>query len=150
DDAPSIEAIARSLSPRGRFWLDGLAAHPEGRWAFLGAEPVEVRSAFFGEAALGCFDALGEPSLALEGDAIELEPATIPRWVGYVAYDAAWSPGATLGLRSAPRHPRGSLPVVWLGRYERLVAVDLARGETFVLAPTEADCRALARQLHVS
>lgn len=146
-DAPSIEAIARSLPSRGRFWLDGLAAHPEGRWAFIGAEPAEVRSASFEEVALDRFDALGEARLELEGDAIELEPAAIPRWVGYVAYDAAWSRGATLGLRSAPRHPRGSLPVVWLGRYERLVAVDLERGETFVLAPSHSDCEALAGEL---
>ncbi len=149
-DAPSIEAIARSLPSRGRFWLDGLAAHPEGRWAFVGAEPAEVRSASFGELALEPFDALGEASLSLEGDAIELEPASIPHWVGYIAYDAAWSRGATLGLRGVPRHPRGALPVVWLGRYERLLAIDLARSETFVLAPSEDDCRAFARELGVS
>lgn len=144
-NAPPLEAMAGALSARGRFWLDGLAAHPEGRWAFLGADPDEVRVARFGELALDRFDALGEPDRSLEGDAIELAPHSIPRWIGYVSYDAAWSQPASLGLRMAPRHARGPLPVVWLGRYERLIAVDLVRGEAFALGPDAASCEALAR-----
>lgn len=146
NDPPSIPAIANALPPRGRFWLDGYAAHPEGRWAFLGADPIEVRRAHFGEPALDHFDALGPPDLSLEGDT-PLVPAAIPRWVGYLSYDAAWSESSALGLRSAPRHPRGALPTMWLGRYERLIAIDLAQGGVYALGPNLEACEALARQI---
>lgn len=145
-EPPPIEAIALALSPRGRFWLDGDAAHPEGRWAFLGAEPCEVRTARFGEDGLALFDELGAAG-AVEGEADGLDASIVPWWIGYVAYDAAWSVPQTLGLRMEPRHPRGSLPVAWLGRYEELVAVDLAAGEVFVLARDERACEGLADRI---
>lgn len=145
---PPPEAIAGALPPRGRFWLDGHDGHPEGRWAFLGAEPEEVRRAWHGEPVFAPFAQLSGPHDSLEGDAVALEPARIPRWVGYVAYDAAWSEPRALGLRMSPLHPRGSSPLVWLGRYERMFAIDLLRREVFALGPTEEDCIALASLLH--
>ncbi len=144
---PPIDAIAIALGPRGRFWLDGHAAHPEGRWAFLGAEPSEERVARFGEAALAIFDEPDAPELELRGDAGGLEASMIPRWIGYVAYDAAWSEPRAMGLRAAPRHARGPLPVAWLGRYEELLAVDLASGAVFALGPDEAACEQLAARV---
>lgn len=139
---PSLEALAAALPPRGRFWLDGHPAHPEGRWAFLGAEPVEVRSARFGEAALSIFDALEGLADDARGDGLELPPDAVPRWVGYVSYDAAWSEPATLGLRGSARLARGTLPVAWLGRYERLFAADLQTGAMFALGPSREACEA--------
>ncbi len=144
-----IDAIARALPSYGRFWLDGHAAHPEGRWAFLGAEPSEVRCAHFGERApLALFDDLGvEVDRKIRGDAQGLTAALVPRWVGYAAYDAAWSDPAALGLRATPRHPRASTPVVWVGRYERLVALDLRSGDAFVLGADERACEELMTSL---
>lgn len=147
DEVPSLHVLASALGPRGRFWLDGHAAHPEGRWAFVGAEPAEVRIARFGEQGLDVFDGLGEPDPLLEGDAVELDASAVPRWVGYLSYDAAWSRPAAFGLRMVPRHARGSAPVAWLGRYERLVAIDLARGDAYAVAEDERSCEALAREL---
>lgn len=137
---PSLEALASALPPRGRFWLDGDPAHPEGRWAFLGAEPAEVRAARFGEPALALFDELGAGD-AVHGDA---ELGSVPRWVGYVAYDAAWSEGERLGLRMRPRLARSGSPTAWLGRYERLFAADLTSGDVYALAPTRPECEELA------
>jgi anthranilate/para-aminobenzoate synthase component I len=148
---PSLDALAAALPSRGRFWLDGEATHPEGRWAFLGADPVEVRERRFGEPAFGPLADLSpreapndEP---IEGDATGLHASRIPRWVLVAAYDAAWSDAERLGLRMDARWPRGPLPVVWLGRYERLLAVDLVRGEVFALGPNRAACAALAAEV---
>jgi anthranilate/para-aminobenzoate synthase component I len=141
-----LDDLAAALPARGRFWLDGEPTHPEGRWAFVGAEPSEVRAAHFGEAALAPFDELGGTDELL-GDAIELRPSDIPHWITYVAYDAAWSEPHRLGLRTSPRWPRGSVPVTWLGRYERLFAADLVRGDVFALGPSRAACEALVAQV---
>ncbi len=141
--APSVERLAASLPRRGRFWLDGEPGHPEGRWAFLGAEPVEVRLARFGDDAFRVFDGLEQAEGALRGDAIGLDLSRVPRWVGYLAYDAAWSARQQLGLRMHPRLSRDASPVAWLGRYERLFAVDLERGDVFALGADERDCEAL-------
>jgi anthranilate/para-aminobenzoate synthase component I len=147
DHAPSMEEIASALAARGRFWLDGDATHPEGRWAFLGAEPIESRRASFGERdALAIFDGIAAEAAPIGGD-VEIDAAVVPRWVGYVAYDAAWSEARALGLRSDLVHARSDLPVAWLGRYERLIAIDLARGETYALAEHEAACEELARSV---
>lgn len=148
--APPIERIAAAISPNGRFWLDGLPSHPEGRWAFLGAEPEEQRCARFGEVALDVFRDLAGARTELRGDAPELHAAIVPHWVGYVAYDAAWSDPARLGLRTRPRLERSALPVAWLGRYERLIAVDLERGDVLALGADERECEALAESVMVA
>jgi anthranilate/para-aminobenzoate synthase component I len=144
--ARPLEAIAAALAPRGRFWLDGHPEHPEGRWAFLGAEPIETRSARFSDGSpLSIFD-LGPISLApTRGDA-HIDARAIPAWVGYVAYDAAWC-DRSLGLRSAPHHPRSALPVAWIGRYDRMIAIDLERGDAFALGEDENVCEAIARSI---
>ncbi len=145
--AVPIDALVRALPERGRFWLDGHAAHPEGRWAFAGAAPLEERSARFGDAALALFDGL-EARGALEGDVPSgLDAGSVPRWVGYVAYDAAWSVPRAIGLRAPARHARSPLPIAWLGRYEELIAIDGASGDAFVLASDELACERLARRL---
>ncbi|HJL20525.1 MAG TPA: anthranilate synthase component I family protein [Sandaracinaceae bacterium LLY-WYZ-13_1] len=149
DDAPPPATLARRLGGSGRFWLDSEAGHPEGRWGFLGGAPVETRAVPFGAAdPLGALRALGPPpGDEMEGDPLDLDADGVPWWVGYVAYDAAWSDPRRLGLRTPPRLPRPRRPVLWLGRHERLVAVDRARDETFVLGADRDGCRALAETL---
>ncbi|MEZ4335236.1 MAG: anthranilate synthase component I family protein [Sandaracinaceae bacterium] len=145
----SLEAMLAALPMRGRFCLDGAPDHPEGRWAFLGAEPEEVLEVRFGAPVLAPLERLdADPDLSLEGDPIDLPPDAIPRWVGFLSYDAAWSEPAAFGLRRAPRLTRDPRwPVVWMGRYVKLVAVDLARGEAWALGPDRAASEALARLL---
>jgi para-aminobenzoate synthetase component 1 len=139
----SVEAMTRALPSRGRFWLDGDPAHPEGRWAFIGAEPSAERLARFGERSpLSLFDALPSGD-EVRGDA-PLRAGQVPHWIGYIAYDAAWSDREAVGLRAAVRHPRSPLPIVWLGRYEQMIAIDLSRGDVYALAPDEAACARLA------
>jgi anthranilate/para-aminobenzoate synthase component I len=139
-----LEVIASALPARGRFWLDGHAPHPEGRWAFLGAEPLETRLARFGESALALLELPEAEASPLEGDAGDLRSAIVPHWVACIAYDAAWSEPARLGLREEPRLERGAMPVVWLGRYERMFAADLERREVYALGPDRAACEELA------
>lgn len=141
-----LEAKLAALPARGRFCLDGASEHPEGRWAFLGAEPEAVLEVAFGDPVLAPLDGLGPAAdVRVEGDPIDLAADAIPRWVGFVSYDAAWSEPAAFGLRMPPRLARDPRwPVVWMGRYERLVAVDLASGEAWALAPDRAGAEALA------
>ncbi len=147
-DAP-LEAMLAALPARGRFCLDGAREHPEGRWTFLGAEPEEVVRVEWGESALAALDGLAPPQdLLLDGDTPELAAAAIPRWVGWIAYDAAWSEPAAYGLRAPARLPRDARrPILWMGRYERLVALDLARSEAWALGPDRAACEALCATL---
>ncbi|MBX3270822.1 MAG: anthranilate synthase component I family protein [Sandaracinaceae bacterium] len=149
----TLEDALAALPARGRFCLDGRPGHPEGRWTFFGAEPEETVEARWGGSALEALSALdafeargpGAPG-ALEGDAIPLAPAAVPRWVGFVAYDAAWSRPRAFGLRAPARHARDPRwPIAWMGRYERLVAVDLDGGGAWALGPSRAACEALGR-----
>lgn len=143
-DAP-LEAMLAALPARGRFCLDGERAHPEGRWTFLGAAPEDVIRVEWGQSALAALDAMvAAQDLLLDGDPVELAAAAIPRWVGWIAYDAAWSEPGAYGLRAPARLARDAAwPILWMGRYERLLAVDLARGEAWALGPDRAACEAL-------
>jgi len=142
----SMEATLRALGPRGRFCLDGLRGHPEGRWAFLGAEPEEVRRVDVGAPdPLGVLGAIEPaPPARWASEAPPLSAAAVPRWVGMLSYDAAWSDPRALGLRIAPRHRREGWPAVWLGRYEALLAVDQERGETWAIGTDDARVQRLA------
>ena len=149
-DWDSIEVMLSRLPARSRFCLDGIAAHPEGRWTFLGACPEQTLRVSFGTeaplAALGALDGGGAQE-ALRGDPVGLEPDEIPHWVGFTSYDAAWSDPSALGLRARPRLPRSSSTVVWFGRYETLIAVDQVRGAAWALAADAEGCRALAERV---
>jgi len=130
---PPLDAIAHALGPRGRVWLDGEPGHPEGRWTFLASDPVETRVARFGDDPWAAFDGLeGEPGPI---DGAPLDRGAVPWWIGWIAYDAAWSEAGRLGLRAPARHPRDALPVVCLGRYESLIAVDREAGRGWALGP---------------
>ncbi|MCB9593867.1 MAG: anthranilate synthase component I family protein [Sandaracinaceae bacterium] len=145
----TLEATLAALPAGGRFCLDGLREHPEGRWTFFGAEPEEVLRVGFGEPVLEALEGLaGVGDDGLDGDPVPLSASSIPRWVGFVAYDAAWSEPRAFGLRTPPRLTRDPRwPVVWLGRYERLVAVDLTTGTAWALGPDRRACEALRERL---
>ena len=135
---PPLDAMIRALDPSGRVWLDGEPGHPEGRWTFLASEPAETRVASFAEDPWAPFDGIEGTPGAIEG--APLDHAMLPWWIGYVAYDAAWSEARRLGLRAPMRHTRGAQPVVCLSRYEALVAIDHVAGAGWVVG---SDPRAL-------
>ncbi|HMI94005.1 MAG TPA: anthranilate synthase component I family protein, partial [Polyangiales bacterium] len=136
-------------------WLDGEAPHADGRWSFLGCEPVERIERYGGQRSpLAAFDALaamsGEGGRDADGDDHErlgayrqlgLDPASVPRWIGYVAYDAAWCDRPGRLVRSGER------PVLSFARYDALLAIDHHAGRAYLIGDDEAACVRLARRL---
>lgn len=116
---------AQTLHGRpGVFWLDGdIMAGPEGRFSFLGSDPAEIVRVDASTARpFAALDELrgtsaGETPSPLPGAP---PPELVPRWVGYIAYDAAGG-----DARPPQRLPRDeAAPVLWLGRYDALLAID--------------------------
>jgi anthranilate synthase component 1 len=70
----------------------------------------------------------------------------VPLWIGYVAYDAAWSPRGPRGAE--PRLPRDAArPVAWFGRYDAVVAFDLAAGAAFLVGDDPDAVARLGRRI---
>lgn len=121
--SPSPESVALALAPLGGLcWLDGGLEHgEEGRWSFVAADPAEVRRVPYGQvnplrvfAELDLPESAGE--LPLRGP---LAPEEVPRWMGYVAYDAQWSG------KAEARQPRAAGQLaVYLMRPQALYAYD--------------------------
>src|SRR5688572_33355945 len=89
-----LDAALRLARRPGLAWLDGGLSHGrEGRYSFVGAAPCEVRTAPAREARpLALLAQLGgDAEDASEGP---LRAHEVPRWVGYVSYDAAWAGSA--------------------------------------------------------
>ena len=126
------ERAALALAGRpGLVWLDGDAAHPEGRWSFVASDPVEVHVA----------DELGLPELRERTSVGEVR---VPEWIGYVAYDAF----SRRSQRGLPRIAReGTEPAVWLARYDAVVAFDERRREGWVFGDDAAACARLLERL---
>src|SRR5690349_24804248 len=100
ESAPAL--AARLCDAPGLVWLDGEAPHADGRWSYLGVDPVERIERYGGQLdPLAAFAEM-EPGPGrktggfethpdVRGDAAEaIELASVPRWIGFVAYDAAW------------------------------------------------------------
>ena len=104
----------------GLAWLDADGTEGAGRRAFLAAAPVEVVDVAFGDP---------DPFRALEALRGEPGGGPVPRWLGYVSFDAFFSgnDGAT-AASPRPRHARGPLPVLRFARYDALLEVDVRRG----------------------
>ncbi|MDW8362269.1 MAG: anthranilate synthase component I family protein [Myxococcales bacterium] len=127
------ERVALALRGRpGLAWLDGDGRSEAGRWSFLACDPVERIEVRFGEPWL---DALGR----LGVDGAHAEPSSVaaiaPRWIGWIAYDAAWSHDAP-GPRRL-RRERARPVVRWL-RYDAVVALDGSCGRAWVVGDDEA------------
>lgn len=128
---PTPGAVAHALAGRpGLAWLDG-GAPPwtEGARSYVASDPVVVVRAEWGEPAPL------ERLRSLDG-AVDAGPqADAPRWIGWIGYDAAWS-GATRTPARLPR--RADVPVLWLGRYDAVVAFDHRTGEALLVADDDA------------
>ncbi len=121
NDVQWIEAIRRLASAGGLAWLDGDGSSELGARSYAGAAPVDVVARHRSDC---------EPLAAL--DALHLG-GEVPRWIGYVAYDAAWS--------GRPRRlQQPDTPVLRFAHYDAL----LERSAEGVRIVAE-DRRALAR-----
>ncbi len=145
DEVKDPVAAARRLAARpGLAWLDGDGLSEQGRWSFVGSDPVEIRSAELGDPA--AFDAVPDADSDAESDAGPPISA-VPRWIGFVAYDAAF-PGILRGQTLAHARPRR--PVVYFARYAALFAFDHATGRAFVCGDDAGACAELRARLSPS
>ncbi len=151
DHGVDLSVAAAALRGRGGLaWLDGGGGlGDEGRWSFLACDPVEIRRSAFGDAApLAALVGVDEPVVRDAGHGVEgpeAEAARVaPRFIGYIAYDAAWS-GTTRTPRRLARDP--TAPILWLGRYDAVVAVDHHAARAFVVGDNRRACRRLLRRI---
>jgi para-aminobenzoate synthetase component 1 len=143
---PSIDelAVAAALSMEPGFaWLDSnrSEAH-DGRYSFLAAWPSrEIRVEFGAAAPFASLGGLGR--IGGKANAVGPEPAEVPAWIGYIAYDAFWSAPP----RGTPRFDRGSEPIVLFRRYPALLVLDHEGDESWIAGDDQAACRAFRERL---
>jgi anthranilate synthase component 1 len=129
--------------------LDGNDGSPAGRFSFLGLDPVETRTASEDD-PFALFDAL-EPPRGWAEAAVELRPglhaSELPRWIGAIAYDLAWSAAGALGLRRGPRLARRSEPTAFFHRFDALVVADRADDALFLVGEDDDAIARLAARL---
>ena len=127
----------------GFAWLDARRTDAsDGRYSFMAAWPDDELRVDFGEKRP--FDGLasiGEPERVV--NTIGPKPSEIPRWIGYVAYDAFWSDPD----HSEPRFARAEDPVVFFVRYPALIAIDHLDGSTWIVGDDAQACSRFAEQL---
>lgn len=130
----------------GLCWLDADAHHPEARFSFVGAAPVErIEADLSTRAPLAAFARMQPAedcarSLAHALPAHAPGPQDVPRWVGYVAYDAHFAGRPQRLVRPGDR------PVLSFARYDALFAFDHRRERAFVVGDDRGACeRLLAR-----
>ncbi len=143
DGTDLTEAALRLGSRRNFVWLDGGSRFGEdGRWSFLGCDPVEhIRVEYGVSNPLSALDRLGQNDDLLSPIDGAPVPGRVPRWVGHIAYDAHWS-----GL---PRRltPMAVVPVLCFARYDAMIAVDHLASKAFVVGDDPVACQRLRRRL---
>ena len=140
---PAAALAARLCDAPGLAWLDGDGAHADGRWSFLGVEPVERIERYGGQrsplAAFAELEAGAQPDSRAVLDGLAL--GQVPRWIGYLAYDAAWCDRPGRLVRSAAR------PVFSFARYDALLAIDHRSARAYLLGDDSAAVARLQRRL---
>ncbi len=144
--SPSAVALRLSQLP-GLCWLDGDGSDRDGRWSFIGAAPVaRLWQPLAARAPLAAFDAMESGGVTLHVQ--EAPPSgapsveQVPRWAGYVAYDAHFAGSPQRLVRPAQR------PVLSFARYDALFAFDHASGRAFVTGDDRAACERLIARTH--
>lgn len=139
-------ALAAAWRGRGLAWLDGDGASEQGRWSFVGCDPVEVREVRWGDPAP--FEVLRGLETGASGGPSELDPGQVPAWIGLFTYDACWSAARALGLRRAPRLPRDRDAVIArFARYDALFARDAVSGRAWIVGDDERAIERLEARL---
>ncbi|UCF46322.1 MAG: anthranilate synthase component I family protein [Myxococcales bacterium] len=137
-------AVARRLSSEPGFaWLDSNRSEArDGRYSFLAAWPTEeIRVEFGAEAPFAALRGLSR--VTAEASTEGPEPCEVPRWIGYIAYDAFWSDP----VRGTPRLERGHDPILLFRRYPALLAVDHEAGDTWVIGDDRSECETFRARL---
>lgn len=126
-------------------WLDGATDHGDaGRFSFLACDPIETRVVDAkGSALSDVLDALAQPADNNTTIVGALTTARLPRWVGYVAYDASWSRRDV----TTQRHARADQPLLWFARYDAWLAFDHEVGRAHVIGDNREACDRLRDKL---
>jgi para-aminobenzoate synthetase component 1 len=127
------EAALRLARERGLAWLDGGLTHgQDGRFSFVSTAPCETVTRAVGEP----FPWRALPACEPADQALGvLHASDVPRWVGYVAYDAC-TPGAT-----------ASTPASCFARYDAFYAFDHQLERAYLVGDDEHACARLAARL---
>jgi para-aminobenzoate synthetase component I len=131
DDTRVVELVGSLAGRPGLAWLDGDGS-AAGRWSWVTSDPVEVVEVSAGGDVLS---AMG----SLEGIECDSSSTHVPRWIGWIAYDAAWVGGALDGApprHAAEREHDGA--VLRFARYEAAVGIDHDTGRAWVYAESIA------------
>jgi anthranilate/para-aminobenzoate synthase component I len=139
-----VEVALRLAGRRGLVMLDGDGGSAQGRYSFVAAEPVEVRTATLGDAHPLRLLPEVSPDDAMHPARPGPPPSAVPRWVGFVAYDAASSEMATKDPR---RVCSASRPVARWARYRAVWAFDHDAGRAFLCGDDAEACRELSELL---
>jgi para-aminobenzoate synthetase component 1 len=134
-----LEVALRLGRLPGLAWLDGGLTHGrEGRFSFVAAEPCETRAQpLSSPAPYALLDELGGDE---RQDGAILSSGDVPRWVGYVAYDAAWA-------GRARRLGRAGSPVAYFARHDAWYAFDHGTGRGVLVGDDAAACARLEARL---
>lgn len=119
----AAELAGRLEGRPGLAWLDGDGTAPRGLRSYVASDPIAILRAPAGSPAP--FDALRALGAERAGDP-RIDAA--PRYVGFVAYDAAWSGDARA------RHARSDADVLWFGRYDAVAVFEHDTGRAYVVA----------------
>jgi anthranilate/para-aminobenzoate synthase component I len=134
----------------GACWLDSDGKHRDAGWSFAAADPVQrVHVPFAGTDPMAALDRLElETDVAPAGGARAVtgngslpSPNQVPRWVGYLAYDA-YHAGRGARLWRPPDRP-----VLSFARYDAVLALRHADGRAFIVGDDAASCMRLRDRL---
>ncbi len=130
DDARVVEQVLAWRARPGLVWLDGDGSRA-GRWSWIACAPDEVVEVEAGGAPLAAWRRFDE------GRELDPEGAHVPRWIGWIAYDALWDDALD---GHAPRRPSRARDATTMrfARHSWVIGVDHANGRAYVFADDEA------------
>ena len=130
DDARVVEQVLAWRARPGLVWLDGDGSRA-GRWSWIACAPDEIVEVKAGGAPLEAWRRFDEDR--------ELDPegAHVPRWIGWIAYDALWDDALDGHATRRPSRPREGATVRF-ARHSWVIGVDHATGRACVFADDEA------------
>ncbi len=137
-----VDALALLASRESDFsiaFLDGNDGSSRSRFSFLGVRPVERRTLRGDEDSDAYFEGLERGAEDVPGELIPgLQNARIPRWIGAISYDYAWSQMRALGLRLGPHRMRDPERVhAHFDRFEALLVSDRLNNKVHAVGDSE-------------